>query len=148
MKSNTGSQAAALQIPLPILLWATGVWWVVAVDGGKVRLFVREGRNGDFQARDELLADEDGRAIAPVDSGHHHGRYEKTERQFVERVAHRLEQLAAERRFDHLAVFAAPIAMGVLRSAMGPMTASRLRFSKAADIVGEPTRKILERLGC
>lgn len=146
MRSTTRSQAAALQIPLAILLNATGVWWVVAMDGRKVRLFVREGRNGDFTERDDLLTGEDGHPLEPVESGHHHGRYEKTERQFVERVARRLETLASEERFDHLAVFAAPIALGVLRPAMGPKTVSRLRFSRPADIVGEPTRAILERL--
>lgn len=147
MRSNARSKAAAQQIPLPILLWATGSWWVVAMDGGQARLFVRQGRNSAFAEHSELLADEHGRPIEPVEGGHHHGRYEKTERQFVQHIARRLETLASQGRFDHLAVFAAPIALGVLRPAMGPMTVSRLRYSNAADIVGEPTRHILERLG-
>lgn len=133
-------------LPLPILLlWTEGVWWVLAIDGGQARLFVRKGKRSEFAEMSNLIADEHGARIEPRNHGHHHGRYEQTERQFAQQVARRVETCAAREAFDHLALFAAPATLGVFRQAMGPKTLARLRHEEALDIVGEPTARILER---
>ncbi|MBX7248622.1 MAG: host attachment protein [Caulobacteraceae bacterium] len=134
-------------VPLPILLWSTGVWWILAMDGRRMRLLVREGRNGAFHEAIQPLAEEDERPVAAIGSGPRHARFETLERAFVERVARRLERFAQRDAFDHLAVFAAPAALGVLRGALGAGALRRLRFSEAVEIVDEPLGRILERIG-
>lgn len=132
---------------LSLLLSTDGVWWAVVMDGRNARLFVREHRRAPFlECVDALAVDAEGDPIESRDTGHHHGRYEQTERQFVERIARNLERHAKADAFDHLIVFAAPIALGVLRGALGPHTTGRLRASTAKDLTGFSAARIVERL--
>ncbi len=132
---------------LSLLLSAHGVWWVLVLDGRTARLLARHGGRDRFEELPGVpTADRDGSPIEPVESGHHHGRYEKTERQFVERIAARLEDHASHSAFDHLAVFAAPTALGVLRPALGTQTAARLRHVEAKDLTRESLANLRHRL--
>lgn len=131
---------------LPIMLTEPGVWWVLVMDGRRYRLLVRDGLHARFEEHPERLADAEGHTPAPKESGHHHGRYEKTERQFVEDVARRIEGHAKAGDFDHLGVFAAPIALGVLRPALGAHTVERLRFAEDRDLSGLSLKDLRERL--
>lgn len=131
---------------LPLLLSQPGVWWVLILDGRHARVLTRGSRQAEFEEAAHLLDDSHGDAIAPREAGHHHGRYEKTERQFIEHIAARLEELAKAGAFDHLLAFAPPTALGVLREAAGRHTRDRLRRAEAKDIMGESLTEIRERL--
>ena len=131
---------------LPLLLSQPGVWWVLALDGRHARVLTRGSRQADFEEAERILDGPHGETIVPHESGHHHGRYEKTERQFVEHIAARLEEMAKAGAFDHLLVFAPPVALGVVREAAGRHTRDRLRRAEAKDIMGESLNEIRERL--
>lgn len=130
---------------IPLLLSEPGVWWVVVMDGRRVRLLTREGLHGRFEEHTDRLNDSKG-APEARDSGHHHGRYEQTERQFVQDIARRLESHAKAGEFDHLGVFAAPIALGVLRPELGSHTLKRLAFAEARDLTRLSVAELRERL--
>ncbi len=147
MSTNVVAGPALSELSLGLRLTANGVWWVVVMDGRRARLLVREHRRASFlESVDALTIDADGEAIRPHETGHHHGRYEQTERKFVERIARNLERRAKQDAFDHLIVVAPPAALGVLREALGPHTRDRLRESVPKDLSGLPARHIVERL--
>ncbi len=130
---------------IPLLLSEPGAWWIIVMDGRRVRLLTREGLHGRFEEQTERLHDGQG-APAVHESGHHHGRYEQTERQFVQDIARRLEVHAKAGDFDHLGVFAAPIALGVLRPEFGSHTLKRLAFAEARDLTRLSVAELRERL--
>ena len=147
MPSKAAPGPATTGSSLGLMLSTSGVWWAVVLDGHHARLFVREHRRAPFrESADALALDAEGAPVEPRETGHHHGRYEQIERQFVGRIARNLERHAKADAFDHLSVFAAPIALGVLRGVLGPHTTDRLRKSIAEDLTGLSRTHIAARL--
>lgn len=139
---------------------ADGRTLLVVADGGRARIFEEAHWGGPLSEWCDALtglsppAPGRGPASGIVYDSHGHARHriavesphDKGEREFLMRLADRLDTLAGERPFESLVLIAAPRALGVLRKALPPGMKHRLKASEASDRLDADASDIREAL--
>lgn len=126
--------------------------WVLVADGGRARVLASRGpgkgfdvvieRSADLQRTSELGTERPGRSFESATTAHHAYEapdYHRAQEQaFLQAMARELDAERKGRRFDKLVVVAPPVALGMLRKALG----RALR-----EIVGAEIDKDLTKVG-
>jgi protein required for attachment to host cells len=141
---------------------ASGRTWVLVADGAGARCF-EEARKGaalsemsdwtlghtdadvpNTRDRPTRIQESVGKARHSVEKAR--SPHEEEQRRFLLRVAEKVNAAAAERRFDHLVLFAPPRALGELRVALSDATLRLLAGDQALDVSAEDAKQIAARL--
>lgn len=137
--------------------------WVAVADGKRLRLLERVVATAPWRELDAEAAghadppsralgtDRPGRVHESVGGGRHaieprQDPHEAAEAAFAHEVARRLEQAAAEGRYERLVVVAPPVFLGRLRPALGAQARQRLAGTLNNDLTHAPVQDIAERL--
>lgn len=122
-----------------------GVTWVVVFDGREARTYAERVRHGPLKAepRGYLATSHGDRPHAPsqgatvhdrMGAGRHgvgdEGPEDRAERRFLARLADLLGRAAEAGRYDHLALFATPRPLGILKAELPPAAARRLQLAE------------------
>lgn len=124
--------------------------WIVVADSSHARIFqLREGQlpaeeihslaNPQGRAGNQQLAsDEHGQYFGPDGHGHTAPRVEEPVQhevhQFARQIGHLLDSAAAQHRFQHLALVAAPRFLGLLRDSLDKQTRKLVTAEQAKNV--------------
>lgn len=133
--------------------------WVATFDGSEARVygFDREGRlhelPGERMTGGHGPHAGEGRATVQAEYGGGEDAQGKeqdpenlTEHAFVDRLARRLSERAAQGDFEHLVVAAAPKALGRFRKTVDPQLEAKIRVELDKDYVHTPIKQLEETL--
>jgi len=124
--------------------------WIVVADSSHARIFqVRDAKGTLEEIEDlanplgradnrQLASDGHGQYFGPEGRGHTAPRVEEPVqhevRQFARHLGHRLDQAAAQNRYQHLALVAAPRFLGLLRDSLDKQTRKLVTAELAKNV--------------
>jgi protein required for attachment to host cells len=133
--------------------------WVVIADGTGARVFEERYRLGPLTERADLalVSQEDRHRTAPAGSVVDRGGFgrhttttvdpaDRAEKRFLTHLAALLDAAALAHSFEHLAIFAPPRALGVLRAALSAATLRRIELCDPHERRGEDAAALQARL--
>jgi protein required for attachment to host cells len=139
-----------------------GPTWFLVADGRRARMLIEPRRGAQLEEPDDWvmeigpedtydIQDRPPRSFERVGQGRHAmdgGRnlHEAEEEKFLKRVVSRIVDAEKRGAFTHLAIAAAPRALGLLRNYLPAGVRERLRAAIAQDIVSETPAALRKRL--
>ncbi len=141
----------------------TKTTWILISNGGEARILLNAGRTDGVHQVDgmifenehlptrEIMADKPGRAFDSVGGGRHAMEYtsdptEKSEQEFAAKLSEILHKGRVERRYDRLAIAAAPAMLAHLRKVLTPLARDCLYAEIDKDYTKTPSSDLAEVL--
>ena len=132
---------------------------IVACSSAVARCWLSESRHSDWEElarftheeatrrEQDFQSDRPGRSFDSLGRGRHamsleHSAKEQSNMRFAETVADFLNQSVNADRFRHVAIFADPKFLGLLRDRLSPATAAAVAFDAAKNLVNLDVREI------